>query len=283
MKVYIVIPAYNEAKFLPLLLNSLVSQTILPKKVVVVNDNSTDETAKIVQEFADKNVWLSLLETSSEAKHQPGSKVVQAFNKGFQTLDSDFDVILKLDADLELPTDYLEKIISHLNDNPKTGIVGGFAYIQKNDVWVLENLTDKEHVRGALKAYRKACFEAIGGLKPAMGWDTLDELLARFYGWEVATISSLKVKHLKPTGSTYSKNAAQMQGLAFYRLGYGFWLTFIASLKLALRKKKLGFFMSYMQGFWKAYRKNEVLLVTEAQKKYIQTYRWQKIKQKIFG
>ena len=37
----------------------------------------------------------------------------------------------------------------------KIGMVGGFCYIEKNGNWVLENLTDKDHIRGALKAYRK--------------------------------------------------------------------------------------------------------------------------------
>ena len=63
-------------------------------------------------------------------------------------------------------------------------MVAGFCYIQKNDEWVLENLTSKDHIRGALKAYRKECFFDIGKLKPSMGWDTVDELLAKYHNWE---------------------------------------------------------------------------------------------------
>jgi hypothetical protein len=77
-------------------------------------------------------------------------------------------------------------------------MAGGFAYIEKNGEWILENLTDKDHIRGAFKAYRKACFKQMGGLKAAMGWDTVDELLSTFYGWKV-TDDTLIVKHLKPT------------------------------------------------------------------------------------
>jgi hypothetical protein len=39
----------------------------------------------------------------------------------------------------------------------------------------------------------------MGGLKAAMGWDTVDELLSTFYGWKVVTDATLIVKHLKPT------------------------------------------------------------------------------------
>ena len=51
MKYYIVIPAHNEERFIKQTLDSLVSQTTLPSKVIVVDDNSTDATAKIVQIF----------------------------------------------------------------------------------------------------------------------------------------------------------------------------------------------------------------------------------------
>ena len=87
MKYYIVIPAYNEEAFIALTLQSLVSQTLLPKKVVVVNDNSTDKTAEIVLAFAKENPFITLVNKTSEAIHLPGSKVIQAFHKGFETLD----------------------------------------------------------------------------------------------------------------------------------------------------------------------------------------------------
>jgi hypothetical protein len=161
-------------------------------------------------------------------------------------------------------------------------MVGGFAYIEKNGDWILENLTDKDHIRGAFKAYRKTFFEQMGNLKPAMGWDTVDELLAKFYGWKVITDSSLIVKHLKPTGANYNKTARYKQGEAFYTLGYGFFITAIASAKLAMMKKKPLLFLDYIQGFWKAKMANKPLLVTDEQAKFIRKYRFQKMKEKLF-
>ncbi|MFY8189170.1 MAG: glycosyltransferase family 2 protein [Flavobacterium sp.] len=281
MVIYIVVPAHNEAKYLSIFLQSIVNQTVFPQKLVVVDDHSTDETYSIASSFSAQHPWISVIQIKSEDQHQPGSKVIQAFQRGFETLDNKFDLIFKLDADLELPPHYIEKIVHHFEKNPKIGIAGGFAYILKNEQWILENLTDQDHVRGALKAYRKTCFEAIGGLKPAMGWDTLDELLAKFYGWEVQTEAALHVKHLKPTGANYSKKSAELQGLAFYQLGYGVWLTLIATAKLALRKRKIGLFFAYQKGFWNAFFHNKSKLVTSEQQKFIQNYRWQKIKQKL--
>ena len=115
-----------------------------------------------------------------------------------------------------------------------------------------------------------------------MGWDTVDELLCKFYDWEIKTDENLHVKHLKPTGANYNKASRYKQGEAFYTLGYGFWITAIASLKLALRKGKPLLFMDYIKGFWKAKSNNKSLLVTEEQAKFIRNYRWKKMKEKIF-
>jgi glycosyltransferase involved in cell wall biosynthesis len=283
MNFYIVIPAHNEEAFIALTLQSLISQTHLPKKVVVVNDNSTDKTAEIVLAFAKENPFITLVNKTSEAIHLPGSKVIQAFHKGFETLDNNYDVIVKLDADLILPNNYFERIATIFEKDSKVGMAGGFAYIEKNGDWILENLTDKDHIRGAFKAYRKEFFAQMGNLKPAMGWDTVDELLAKYYGWKVLTDSSLIVKHLKPTGANYNKTARYKQGEAFYTLGYGFFITAIASAKLAMMKKKPLLFLDYIRGFWKAKKANTPLLVNQEQASFIRKYRLQKMKEKLIG
>lgn len=282
MKICCIIPTYNEEAFIGKTLASIASQTYLPKQVVVVNDNSTDDTQQIIDEYVVKHPWISSIYNSSENKHLPGSKVICAFEKGFETLNNTFDVIIKLDADLILPNNYFERIVDVFKSDAKIGMAGGFAYIEKNGEWILENLTDKDHIRGAFKAYRKECFEQIGGLKPAMGWDTVDELLCKYYHWKVVTLPDLKVKHLKPTGATYDQSARYKQGEAFYTLGYGFLITTIAGLKLALRKGKPLLFIDYLKGYFKAKQAKTPLLVTKGQAEFIRKYRWKKIREKVF-
>lgn len=282
MRFYIVIPAHNEAEYIKLTLDSLVQQTVLPTQVIVVNDHSTDNTATVVESYCENHSWIQLLNISSTEAHMPGSKVIQAFNKGYALLDENYDIIIKLDADLILPLNYFETIVNHFKADSKIGMVGGFAYIEKNKEWILENLTDKDHIRGAFKAYRKECFLQIGKLKTAMGWDTVDELLAKYYDWKIVTDASLKVKHLKPTGANYNKTARYKQGEAFYSLRYGFIITTIASLKLATMKKKPFLFIDYILGFLKAKKNNHPYLVDKEQGKFIRQYRWQKMKSKLF-
>ncbi|MGZ9674986.1 glycosyltransferase [Flavobacterium sp. GNP001] len=283
MQYYIIIPTYNEEQFISLTLQSLADQTVLPTKVIIVNDSSTDRTPEIVAAFASKHPWLEMVTKESADIHLPGSKVIQAFQKGLENIDDNYDILVKADSDLIFPSNYFEKIIQHFQSDACIGMAGGFCYIEKNGEWVLENLTDKDHIRGALKAYRKQTFKDIGGLKPAMGWDTVDELLCKFYNWKVVTDDSLHVKHLKPTGARYDKTARYKQGEAFYTLGYGFWITAIASAKLAVMKKKPLLFLDYLKGFWKAKAAQKPLLVTSEQAQFIQKYRMQKMKDKLFG
>ena len=138
----------------------------------------------------------------------------------------------------------------------------------------MESLTRKDHIRGALKAYRKDCFIEIGQLKSSMGWDTIDELLAKYYGWDILTDETLHVKHLKPTGVSYNKASKYLQGEAMYKMRYGFWITLISAIKLAYKKGNLSLFKDYMNGFFKAKKEKLPYLVTKEQGQFIRKLRW---------
>ncbi len=282
MRIYIVIPAHNEAAFIGDTLESLSRQSLPPSRLVVVDDQSTDATAEIASQYASKFPFISLIKTTSSEAHLPGSKVIKAFQKGFEILDDSYDIICKFDADLIFPENYLETISRHFLQKPTAGMAGGFCYIQAGKNWIIESLTDKDHIRGALKAYRKECFRDIGGLRASMGWDTADELLAQFHGWEIATDPSLKVKHLRPTGFTYNKKAKWKQGEAFYKLRYGVVITTIASVKLALKKKKPALIKDYLGGYFRAAFRKSPYLVTKKEGAFIRRLRYKKMLKKLF-
>jgi glycosyltransferase involved in cell wall biosynthesis len=281
LKFYIIIPAHNEQDYIGKTLESLANQSLLPKKVVIVNDNSSDNTQSIAEDYASKYPWISLINSKSSDAHLPGSKIIKAFNKGLESLDEKYDIICKFDADLIFPENYLENIANHFKQNPKLGMASGFCYINKANNWTLENLTNKDHIRGALKAYRKECFEQIGQLKPSIGWDTVDELLAKYHGWEILTDESLHVKHLKPTGKRYNKASKYLQGEAMYKMRYGFWITLISALKLAYKKVSLRLFKNYLFGYFKAKSEGVEFLVSKDEGKFIRALRWKGIKNKF--
>lgn len=283
MNYYIIIPAHNEESYITHTLNSILEQTLLPKKVVIINDNSTDNTEEIIDSFLLKSSIFRKLNATSSKEHIPGSKVINAFNKGLQLLDDSYDFLVKLDADIILPKDYFETISYIFKNNPKIGIAGGFAYEEtKNREWLLNHPMNKDHVRGAFKAYSKACFKTIGGLKNAMGWDTVDELLAQYRGFEIYTKDHLKVKHLRPTGDAYNKKAKLLQGKAMYTLRYGFWITTIASLKMALKQKKAITFFHNLEGYKNAKSEKVNFLVSKEEGEFIRKLRWKNIRRKLF-
>lgn len=282
MTIYIIIPAYNEAEHIAKTLDSLLDQSLRATKILIVDDSSTDDTSEILKKYSTNNESVSFITKSSKTGHEPGSKVIDAFNFGLDTLDKNYDIICKYDADLIFPKDYLESIAGTFQKSKKIGIVGGFCYIEKDNKWVLENLTNKDHIRGALKAYSKECFKNIGGLKSAMGWDTIDEILTKFNNYDIVTLENLKVKHLKPTGNRYLNKAGIIQGEAFYRMRYGKSLTQIAAAKLALKKKNFNYYFNCMMGFKRAKKNKAPFLLTKEEGQFLRNLRKEGIRKKIF-
>jgi glycosyltransferase involved in cell wall biosynthesis len=282
MEVVCIIPVYNEEKYLRLTLDSLLAQSRRPDKIILVDDGSTDSSFQIAMEYCESNGSLiDVLQNEKSESHLPGSKVVRAFNAGFKSLDMEFDLICKFDADLIFPENYLERIIQIFESDNRVGIAGGICTIKGEEGWIPEQVSDKDHVRGALKAYRQDCFKAIGGIREGMGWDTLDELLAIFRGFRVACLPELEVKHLKPTGASYSPKARYYKGEALYRMGYGFLLTLIASIKLATSEKSLTRLFDHMSGFLRAKFSNQPKMVSIEEERFIRKYRWDRIRQKV--
>ena len=281
MRLYIVMPAHNEAAYISKCLDSLITQTLLPKKLIVVNDNSTDTTEAILQNYVKQHHWIECITISSSKRHIPGGKVINAFNKGLQRLDEEYDVICKFDADIEFPKHYLEAISTLFQRDEAIGIAGGLPYIKRNNEWVFEKIASKNHVRGPIKAYKKACFKAIGGLRESVGWDTVDVLLAQFYGWKVQTDKKLHVRHLKPTGNTYATHTNHLQGEALYRIRSGWMLLFLSALKSGFNKKSGGYFVNTVYGYAKAARLKSTPLVTKEQGRFIRKLRWKNIFKKL--
>lgn len=279
---HIVIPAHNEELYLDETLSSLISQTHKPSQIIIVDDNSTDGTLKIAEKFSEYYSFVTVVSQKSSDEHMPGSKVVAAFKEGLKLVSKEADVICKFDADLIFPSTYLATLNKVFNSDSNVGMASGNLYIKQDDNWIYEAIADKNHIRGPIKAYRKKCLEDIGGLKTSIGWDTVDVLLAKYNNWKTITDPTLHVKHLKPTGATYFNKSHEKQGEAMYKMDYGFLITCIASLKMALNKSKFSVFRQYLNGYFKAKRENVPKLVSQEEGKFIRRYRWQGIKQKLF-
>lgn len=122
MKISVVVPAYNEEKFLPRLLTSLKNQTYKhPFEIIVVNNNSTDKTAEIAKSYGVKVIF--------ESKRGYGP----ACQKGFQTASG--DIIARADSDYVVPKHWLEKIATEFASDPKLIAIGGPHYPLETSWW----------------------------------------------------------------------------------------------------------------------------------------------------
>ena len=123
MNFYIVIPAHNEEKNIAQALQSIVKQKLKPKKLVVVDDNSSDNTRQIINDFTKRFKWIQKVENKSSNAHLPGLKIINAFYKGYKTLDDKYDVLCKFDADMVFEQDYLLNLKVNFENNPCLGTV----------------------------------------------------------------------------------------------------------------------------------------------------------------
>ncbi|WP_350290986.1 glycosyltransferase [uncultured Croceitalea sp.] len=281
MRISIIIPAHNEEKYLASCLSSFVAQTLQPDELIVVDDNSSDNTYKIALEFAQKQDWIKVFQRKSSNEHIPGKKVVDTFNFGLQHV-SDYDLLGKFDADIILPKNYFEMMRNHFQSNWKLGMCSGLLYIEKEGNWVYENIADKSHVRGPIKLYHKACFKKIGGLRPATGWDTVDTLLAKYHDFETLTDATLQVKHLRHLGQDYKTKNYFAKGEALYKMRYDIVLAKLAALKMAWSIKSPRMYVQMIFGYLNAFFKNTTRFVTKEEGRFIRKLRWKGIKTKLF-
>ena len=280
MRICIVIPAHNEEQYITDCLFSFVHQSQPPDKLVIVDDNSTDNTYRLATDIAKDHDWIKVLKHKSANAHQPGAKVVNAFNFGLQQL-SDYDIIGKFDADISIPTNYFEQLRKHFQIDSKLGMCSGLLYIKKNYTWVYENISDKNHVRGPIKLYRKACFEKIGGLRNGIGWDTVDVLLAQYHGFHIKTDKTLQVRHLRPTGQGYQKKGYQKKGAALFKMRYGLPLAKIALFKMAWQAKSVRLYLQAIFGYLRSWFGQQPRFVTKKEGRYIRKIRWKGILKKV--
>ena len=197
----IITPVRNEAAYLEETISSVLSQSVRPAEWVLVNDGSTDGTGAIIDRWGGQHALIRPLHRRDRGFRQQGTGVMEAFYDGYQALSTyDWEYVVKLDGDLILAPDYFEKCFEEFVKDPQLGIGGGMLYQVEEDQ-VKPEVHQIFHVRGATKIYRRACWEALGGLMKSPGWDTVDELKAHFLGWKTRTFPDVRVQHRRPTGA----------------------------------------------------------------------------------
>jgi glycosyltransferase involved in cell wall biosynthesis len=250
----IITPVRDEEKYIEATLECVLRQTVLPVEWVIVDDGSTDQTAALLDRFAAQHPWVRIIHRANRGFRQPGGGVMEAFCDGYKSLKcADWDFIVKLDGDLSFAPEYFEKCFEHFCREPHLGIGGGEIY-HDDSGRLKREACPRFHVRGATKIYRRACWEAIGGLWPAPGWDTIDEVKANQLGWKTYAFANLQLYHYRVTGSADGLlRDRQKHGLVCYISGYHPLFVAASCLRRIAQKPYMLGAGAMLYGYLKAY------------------------------
>jgi len=219
---YVLITAvHNEKELIESVIKSVVSQTILPKKWVIVDDASTDGTEEIIKRYEaeyDFIVYHRLQRSNIESYYACRT---QAFLAGYEESKIfEYDFVGNLDADISLEPIYYERILEEFDKNPRLGIASG-VYVDKINNRLQKVPIAMSHSPGAIQMFRRECYKTIGGYIPQKygGDDACAEIMARMNGWQTRSFSQYEVIHHRPWGTGERMSILQArfrQGLTEY-------------------------------------------------------------------
>ena len=200
---YVLITAvHNEEKYIRYPLESVLSQTYVPLKWVIVSDGSTDGTDNILRQYEEKNSFIRCCRLEKDSKNKGFFSKVLALRYAYEMVNREnYDYIGILDGDVSFCNEYYQNIMHEFIKNRTLGIAGGFVHERDREGIFQSRIHNRERsVAGAVQMFRRECYEGIGGLKPIVygGEDAYAEIVARATGWEVRSFPEYPVFHHKP-------------------------------------------------------------------------------------
>jgi biofilm PGA synthesis N-glycosyltransferase PgaC len=238
----LVTPARNEAAFIELTLRSMVAQTVLPLKWVIVSDGSTDGTDEIVARYSASHPWIELLRMPERRERHFAGKV-HAFNAGYERVKGlPYRVIGSMDADISFDPEYFAFLLDKLAANAELGLVGTPF---KDDSMYDYRFVSIEHVSGACQLFRRECFEAIGGYVPMKsgGIDHVAVISARMKGWKTRTFTEKICHHHRKIGTAQHgriKSRFRDGALDYALGGHPLWEVFRTAYQMTQRPYVIG-------------------------------------------
>lgn len=197
--------AYNEEKCIEKVIQSVVAQTLRPKRWIIVSDGSTDRTDEIVKIFAAQFPFIELVRISEDHPRNFNAQV-NAINLGFSLLkQNDCEFIGNLDADITLDRDYFEQLLNEFVKDPKLGLAGGYIYEEQNGEFRCRPGNSISSVAHGVHCFRRKCLALLGGYEPFSwgGTDTHAVVRLRMLGWKVQSVTSIPAYHHRPTGGGF--------------------------------------------------------------------------------
>ena len=256
--ILIVSPVRNEGRHIERVVRAVAAQELPPARWVVIDDRSDDDTLEVLRRLEPAVPFLTVVARGQDDAAGSRDRLARAaaprnFNRGLGSVDwREYSHVMKLDGDIELPPDYLRRVMDRFAANPRLGLVGGVLDEPTADGGMRRIGIPPNHIHGALKCYSRECFEAIGGVQERLGWDTIDETYARMRGFETRTFRDLVSIHHRPLGSADGTVRGHARhGECAYIAHYTVLWVALRSLKIAGRRPRglsgAAFFYGYLR------------------------------------
>src|SRR6266403_4124455 len=257
MKYVLITPAHNEEAFIEKTLVSMVAQTVLPERWIIVDDGSTDQTAKTIQKYAERYPWIEPVSRPQRRDRTFAGKV-HAFNAGLERLQGlRFEVIGNLDADLSFDPEYLGFLIGKFAEDPRLGVAGTPFTEDGGYDTARDSFEGKNHVAGGCQLFRRQCFDEIGGYVPnrAGGIDWIAVTTARMKGWKTKSFPEKRFHHYRTLGTAGRSLLASIFSYGekdYYLGGHPLWELFRVAYRATKKPYLLGaiaLYSGYLSAF----------------------------------
>jgi poly-beta-1,6-N-acetyl-D-glucosamine synthase len=202
MNYVLITAARNEEAFIEKTLSSMVSQTVLPERWLIVDDGSIDRTAEIVEGYAQRFPWIELIRRPLRTERSFAGKV-HSFELGYAAAHAlDFEAVGNLDADISFEPDHFEFLLKKLCSDAHLGVVGT-PFTETGYDSAEDSFEGERHVAGQCQLFRRECFRDIGGYvpNPAGGIDWIAVTTARMKGWKTRSFPEKRYHHYRPMGT----------------------------------------------------------------------------------
>lgn len=164
--VSVVIPCYNQGKYLTETVNSVLASTYRPLQIIIVNDGSTDDSLLIAERLKEAHPEINVID-------QKNGGVAKARNTGVQAALG--EIILPLDGDDKIAPQYLEKAVETLKNKPSVKVVycKAVKFSEAGEKsWKLKPFSRNQLARDNMifvaSLFRKQDFEGVGGFSEDM-------------------------------------------------------------------------------------------------------------------
>jgi hypothetical protein len=238
MKYVIVTAARNERDYIAQTFTSVVNQTVLPERWIVVDDGSTDDTAAIVESFAARHPFIQLVRRPARRERTFAGKA-HAVNAALELMgDVTAEVMCNLDADVSFEPDYMAFLLQKFAEDPQLGVAGTpFTQVGDYDS-TRDSFEGDNYVAGPCQLFRRRCFAEIGGYvpNPAGGVDWIAVMTARMKGWRVRSFSEKRFHHHRSMGTAERGEVAALFSYGekdYYLGGSPVWQAFRVTYRLA--------------------------------------------------